>query len=217
CASQGDTGRAAGCAGEVVTRVNRPGEADVYGVARRSIVQPFYGPGGRVYYLEEDQGVGGGARGRAGGGGGGRGGTVTALRSITPDGTDKRTHMSFPFADEAAPSPDGKWVAFQEGDEVYLTAFPDPAMEAPPPVIEKKSGKVAVTQLSFAGGVFLHWRDAGSLEFGSGNRHYIYHVDTKKMDSTVVHLSIARPIPSGSIAFTHARLITLDKRAVLEN
>src|SRR5262249_21542111 len=58
CASQSDTGRATGCAGEVVTRVNRPGEADVYGVARRSIVQPFYGPGERVYYLEEDQGGG---------------------------------------------------------------------------------------------------------------------------------------------------------------
>src|SRR6185369_8166300 len=156
--------------------------------------QPAFGPEGRIYYLEERQGASGGAAGGRGRGGG----SVTTLQSIKVDGGDKRPHVSFPLADEAAPSPDGKWVAFQEGDEVYLAAFP--AAGTTPATIEKRR-TAGVQQISHAGGVFLRWRDATTLEYGSGNRHYTYHAEEGTLDSTVVHLKVPRPIPSGSVAF----------------
>ena len=42
--------------------------------------------------------------------------------SVKPDGSDKQEHLSFPAADEIVPSPDGAYVAFQEGDNVYVAA-----------------------------------------------------------------------------------------------
>ena len=45
----------------------------------------------------------------------------TALISVKRDGSDKKTHVTFPAADEIIPSPDGSWVAFQEGDNVYVS------------------------------------------------------------------------------------------------
>lgn len=187
-----------------VTTVNPPPEADIYSVSRRSLVQPSYGPDGRIYFAEDRQP----ATGRA----------LVSLVSVRPDGLDERVHVNFPYADEIAPSPDGKWIAFQEGDNIYLTAFPLTGVgQAETPQIEKRRGRFPVRQLSLEGGMFPRWRDANTLEFGSGTRHFIYHVTTQRTDTTQARLMVAPRVPSGSVAFTNARIITLRNREVIEN
>ena len=48
----------------------------------------------------------------------------TEIASIALDGTDRRVHLVLDDADEAAVSPNGRWLAFQEGNNVYVTPFP---------------------------------------------------------------------------------------------
>ena len=70
---------------------------------------PSFGPEGRIFFpdLRQDGGP-----------------LITDLVSVRPDGTERRIHLSLPHADEVVPSPDGRWVAFQEGDNVYVAPLP---------------------------------------------------------------------------------------------
>ena len=62
-----------------------------------------------------------------------------------------------------------------------------------------------LNQVSKEGGNFPHFRDAQTLEFGSANRYFVYHLDSKKTDTTEIKLSVPREIPSGSLALTNAQ------------
>ena len=140
----------------------------------------------------------------------------TSLVSVRPDGSDRRVHATFGWADEVAPSPDGRWVAFQEADDVFLAPLPLATGETPVR-IETERGKLPVTKLSLEGGLFPRWRDANTVEFGAGARYFTYHVAEKRADTVAIRLSVPRPVPSGSIAFTNARIVTLGSAGVIES
>jgi Tol biopolymer transport system component len=195
---------ASGGAAEFVTKVNPPYAAAYELSSRRQIVQPVFGPEGRVFYAEQTSDKRDG-----------RNEDVTNFTSVRSDGADKRVHIKLPYADEVAASPDGKWVAFNEGDNIYLMPFPFLGTVSPLQ-IDKKKGKVPVKQLSMEGGMFPHWRDARTLEYGSGNHYYAYNVESEKTDSAEMRLSVPRPLPTGTIAVTGARIVTLDNKKVIE-
>ncbi|MEE8477619.1 MAG: hypothetical protein V3S19_04575, partial [Gemmatimonadales bacterium] len=185
-----------------VTRVALPAGQAPSGVARRGILQPSYGPEGRIFFPEFQPGDRG---------------VKTTLVSVAPDGTDRREHITLPAADEVVPSPDGKWIAFQEGDNVYLTAMPWMGTGGKPVDLNKRKGKLPVRQLSLEGGLFPHWRNATTVEFGSGNRYFAYDVEAKTTDTATVHLQVPRRIPPGTVAFTGARIVTLRGDEVIED
>jgi Tol biopolymer transport system component len=193
---------AAGGAAELIVKVNPP--PPTLG-SRRQIVQASFGPEGRLFYPEQ-------VRERREG----RDEQVTDLVSVKLDGSDKRVHLKFPFADEAAPSPDGKWVAFQEGDNIELMPFPWIGTGGAPMRIDKKKGKFPVKHISSDGGNFPRWRNATTLEYGSGNRYLSYDVPSGKTGETALRLRIARDIPKGSIALAGARIIPLNGKKVIE-
>ncbi len=196
---------ATGGAATFVIKVTRPTNERFFSNARRQIVRPAFGPEGRIFYPERvRRKMDGEER------------TVTAFVSVRPDGSDKRTHLVFPFADEVVPSPDGKWVAFQEGDNVYLVPFPWAGAGGEPITINKKKSKLPVKPLSSQGGLFPRWRDARTVEFGSGNTYFVYHLDTERTETIEIHLLIPRDIPKGTIALVGARIITLNHRRVIE-
>lgn len=172
---------------------------------RRAIMQASFGPDGRVFFPEftNDRREG-------------RDQPLIDLVSVRNDGSDRRVHMKFAFADEAAISPDGKFVAFQEGDNVYLTPFSWNGAGAQPLQADKRRARFAMKPLSKDGGMFVHWVDASRVEFGSGAKHYTYHVDTEKTDTTDIQLTMPRAVPQGSVALTNAKIITLENRRVID-
>ncbi|HEX2445083.1 MAG TPA: amidohydrolase family protein [Vicinamibacterales bacterium] len=176
---------------------------------RRQIVRAAFGPDGRIFYPEQQE-----ERSSTPGQQPDR---VTHLKSVRPDGSDKRTHLIFEYSDELVPSPDGKWVAFEEGDNVYVTPFPLEGTGTSPVKLEKRRGKLPVIQVSKEGGLFPRWRDTRTIEYGSGPRHFIYNLDSKKTDETQIKLSVPRRVPKGSIALTGARIVTLEKKQVIES
>jgi Tol biopolymer transport system component len=172
---------------------------------RNSIVQASFGPEGRIFFPEFFLQKREGDRERV----------MTNFVSVKPDGTDRRVHMVFPYADEVAPSPDGKRVAFQEGDNIYVMPFPVIGLAGKAPVMDRKNAALPVKQVSLEGGNFPQWRDAQTLEYGSANRYFVYHVEGAKTDTTELHLTAERNIPKGSIALTGARIITLENQKII--
>ncbi|MEZ4455073.1 MAG: amidohydrolase family protein [Gemmatimonadales bacterium] len=167
---------------------------------RNQIVRASWGPDGRIFYPQLSVG---------------QGGLEATFYSIRPDGLDRRAHFTFPFADEIVTSPDGKWIAFQESDNVYVTPFPYGGTGGSAVRIEHARARLPTTKLSREGGLFPRWRDNATVEFGSGNRYYRYAVDTKRGDTTEIRLEVPRDIPSGTAAFTNARIVTLADRRVV--
>jgi Tol biopolymer transport system component len=185
-----------------VTQVSLPSGMNPSSVARRAIFHPTYGPDGRIFWPEFQQG---------------ERGIQTVLVSTRPDGLDRREHMVLPHADEAVPSPDGRWVAFQEGDNVYLTPFPYGGTGEEPMSVDKRKGKLPIRTLTTEGGMFPRWRDNQTVEFGNATRYFAHSLTTQATDTFDIDLQVPRDIPDGMMAFTGARIVTLDGDRVLEN
>ncbi len=194
---------AGGDTGVALATITRPSGSAIGGESRRELVRPSFGPDNRIFWVDEVSGSGGG-----------RGGT--ALMSVKSDGTDKKQHLTFPAADEIVPSPDGAYVAFQEGDNVYVAPFAYGGVGGGPQSIAKRRGEFPVTQLTRDGGLFPRWRDKNTLEYGSGPHYYVRHMDTGRIDTATLKLSVPRDVPAGTVALTNARIVTLDHRKVIE-
>ena len=198
---------ASGGAPEVVTRVDTPD-----GTGRAQIVKASFAAVGqdlRMFFHEE-------TLERPGTPPGPTNETVFELKSIRLDGLDERVHLRFPYADEVSVSPDGQWVAFQEGDNVYLTGLPLYGTGKEPLKLEKRRGKLFVDTVSKEGGMFPRWRGPGVVEYGSGPFYYTYDVASKKTDKATIQLTVPRKLPTGSIALTNARILTMENRKVIE-
>ena len=197
---------AGGDTGVTLATITRPSGSAISGEARRQIVRPSFGPDGRVFWIEQrnagprDNGVRG-----------------TVLMSVKPDGSDKQEHVSFPAADEIVPSPDGRYVAFQEGDNVYVASVAWGGIGGGIQRVEKRRGQFPVTALTRDGGLFPRWRDAKTLEYGSGSRYFVRHMDTGRADTVTLKLSVPRDIPTGSVALTNARIVTMNNKQVIDN
>ena len=139
--------------------------------------------------------------------------TWSALASVALDGSDHRVHATFPFADEVVVSPDGRHIAFQEGDNVYVTPFPLSRSGGEPVHITKRGGALPVEQLSTEGGLFPTWIDPDRLSFGSAQRIYVHDLTTSATDTTDVSLRVPRALSTRSIALTNARIVTLEDEA----
>jgi Tol biopolymer transport system component len=193
-----------GGAAQFVARAALPAGQAPSSMARRAILAPSYGRDGRIFYPEVKR-TGTGTSQQ----------TQTVLVSVKPDGSDRREHIALPNADEIVASPDGKWFAFEEGDNVFVAPLPWQGAGSEVITLNKRRGSVPVQQASLEGGLFPRWRNAATLEFGSGTRHYVYHVDTKRTDSTSVSLTVPRRVPSGAVALTNARIITMKGNEII--
>ena len=194
---------AAGGEAAMVTRV--PVNTDGAGTSawnsiRNQIVRPDYGPGGRIFFPHL-LGPGFAAE--------------TRFVSVRPDGSDRREHLVFPYADEVTVSPDGKWVAFQESDNVWIAPFPMESMAGTAVRLDRNRPVVPATRLTSRGGLFPTWRSATVLDYASGDRAYAYDVAARTADTVAITLRVARDVPAGTVAFTNARLVTLDRRRVV--
>ncbi|MBY0491120.1 MAG: amidohydrolase family protein [Gemmatimonadaceae bacterium] len=199
-----DANAAGGDTGRVIATIDRPSGSSVGGEARRQLPRPSVGPEGRVFWPEQRPATGGG-----------RGGAVT-LRSVTIDGADLQDHLVLPNADEIVPSPDGRFVAFQEGDNVYVTPFVWGGVGGNALRVEKRRGQMPVTALTRDGGLFPRWRDSVTLEYSSGAAFYVHHVNTGRSDTTALKVSAPRAMPTGTIAITNARILPMNGKAAIE-
>ena len=137
----------------------------------------------------------------------------TVLVSVRLDGTDKKQHLRFTSVDEVVPSPDGSQAALVKSDNVWIVALPpfpttvaDVAFDSP---------AIPVKQLSTEGGSYIGWQGTNTLTWAFTNHFFRQRLDQEKQekqekrDTIAVTLTVPRPKPKGTIAFTHARVVTM--------
>jgi Tol biopolymer transport system component/imidazolonepropionase-like amidohydrolase len=170
---------------------------------RRHIVQPSFGPDGRVVYPEMVQ-VNNEWR--------------TEVRSIRLDGTERRTLATIPESDEAVLSPDGRWLAFEEGDNVFIVAMPQFGTGGRPLELKREERPLwPLTPLSSEGGNFPRWAGPTTLVFGSANQIFVHDATTGKTSNHRVMISVPRASVQGSVVFRNARIVTMKSDEVIES
>jgi Tol biopolymer transport system component/imidazolonepropionase-like amidohydrolase len=163
-----------------------------------------------------------------------------ALRSMDIDGSDEREHAVSAFATEFAISPDEKWLAWTEKFNAHVIPFvrTGKSMEIGP---DMKS--VPVATVSKTAGEYLHWSgDSTRLHWSLGPELFSRDLTEafgwadgssgavkaegkeKAKDETPAveagtQIGFSRPydVPSGKLAFTGARIITMRGQEVIEN
>ena len=175
----------------------------------------------------------------------------TVLVSVKLDGTDKRTHLRFTRAEEAAVSPDGRWVVFNEQYNAWVTALPP--LGAQTVDIDLNGAALPLAQFTDEGGEWVNWADGGkTITWIWGPTYHRIALDAawpkpesddakakdakatkpkqdkakdgekekKKLPANVaieIKLSVPRDKPSGTVAYTGARIVTMNGDEVLEN
>ncbi|NOT34687.1 MAG: amidohydrolase family protein [Candidatus Eisenbacteria bacterium] len=161
----GDEGRAevvwVPARGGVVSRVT---DLASRGSTRRMPRVSWDAKGERIHYVSTEQT--------------GPGEEKTSLWSIRPDGTDKAELLRFKFAEEVIPSPDGKWAAYVEQFNAYLTALPEVGRKVVE--IAGEDGPVPVKKFTNDEGAdWINWTEGGRrLTWSFGPRLYRTRLDS---------------------------------------
>jgi len=151
-----------------------------------------------------------------------------AFKSIDLNGANERTHYTSTYATQFAPSPDGKWMAFTELFNVYLTP-----MVRTGAAQDLSSGNKAIplTRLTKDAGTYMHWSsDSQRLFWTLGDEYFSREVNAAfsfsddgnknelKPDSTgiAIGLRLKSDAPTGIIALKGARIITMKGDDVID-
>lgn len=145
------------------------------------------------------------------------------------DGSDDRTIFKGKYTNQFTISPNGEWVAFVDLHSVYIAPFPHTGK---PINLSNDSTDFPVKKVSKDAGINLHWSsDNKQLHYTLGDQYYTINLDDRfefiahKPDSLfklpesgiTVGLTAKTDKPKGTVAFTNARIITMNGNEVIEN
>ena len=156
-------------------------------------------------------------------------GDKKALKSSDLNGGNITTHYTSTYANAFSPSPDGKWIAFTELFNVYITPLVTSGM-----ALDLSAGNksLPLTKVSKDAGTYIHWsKDSQRLNWILGPRYYSKEIkqsfaflggtndkvnpaDTLGID---VGIKLKSDKPEGKIAIINARIITMKGDEVIEN
>ncbi|WP_136466172.1 amidohydrolase family protein [Flagellimonas onchidii] len=151
------------------------------------------------------------------------------LKSVDLNGKDERVHFKSKYANHIVPSPDNKWLLFSNLHKAYVAPM---AMTGQIIDFDPNSKAFPVTQVAKDAGYSLHWsNDSKKLHWTLGSEYFSNDVNQRftflknSPDSippitekgVSVGLIAKTDRPKGRIAFTNARIITMESDEVLEN
>ncbi len=139
---------------------------------------------------------------------------VKTFESIDLRGANKETLFYGKYGHEYSISPDFKWVAWQELGKIYVVPFP-----AQPVGISADNENIEPKQVSNLPGNNLSWSDGGkTLSWMIADKLFSLDVDNaQKPKITEIDLTYKADIPRGVLAFTNARIITMEGNEVIEH
>ncbi len=152
-----------------------------------------------------------------------------SFSSCKPDGSDDRAIFKGKYSSQFTVSPDGNWVAFVDLHEAYIAAFPHTGKTI---TLGSDSSDFPVKKVSKDAGINLHWSGDGTrLHYTLGDQYYTIKLGERFgfVDNTPdslfrmpdhgisVGLEMKTDKPEGSIAFTNARIITMNGDEVIDN
>ncbi|MBK8247697.1 MAG: PD40 domain-containing protein [Gemmatimonadetes bacterium] len=142
-------------------------------------------------------------------------GDTLYLRRVRLDGEGKETLYAFPHAVTANVSPDGRWVAFREYQRSFVTPF---AFAGRTVAISAYDQLGPAFRVDANDGGYLGWsRDGARVHWTRGTGYYekaVAEIVAARGSPTRTDLSFDFLVdrPSGTIALTNARVVTMDAR-----
>ena len=156
----------------------------------------------------------------------------TSFRSVDLNGQDDRQHFSSQYALDFTPSPDNEWVAFTELYKVYIAPMPKVGSNI---TLNANTRAIPVTHVARDAGYNLHWSADGeklhwtlgeeyftvglteAFDFLNGETSEELELPLGDSDGIRIGLELETDKPSGIVAFTNARIITMNGDEVIEN
>ncbi|CAM3655194.1 amidohydrolase family protein [Roseateles saccharophilus] len=123
------------------------------------------------------------------------------------------------FASEYSVSPDGQWLGFVERSHAYVTPLPNVQGQSGKAItVGAKMDALPVRQLDADAGSTLHWSgDSRQLHFTLGDELFTASAAGKaKASSQKIGFEQASDKPSGKLALTGARIVTMKGDEVIE-
>lgn len=157
------------------------------------------------------------------------GGMNRSFASSGLDGTDEKIHLKSTYGSQFTLSPDENWIAFVDLHNVYVATFP---LTGKTVDIGASTSDFPVKKLSRDAGLNLHWsKDAKKLFYTLGDQYYTIPLEDRfdfiagRPDSLFkmpeaglkIGLQMKADKPQGTVAFTNARIITMNGNEVIEN
>ncbi|MBC7426170.1 MAG: PD40 domain-containing protein, partial [Bacteroidia bacterium] len=156
-------------------------------------------------------------------------GDQKALKSCDLKGGDERIHFTSKYATQISVSPDNNWVAFTELFNAYVAAFPKTGNSVD---ISSGTKTFPVYKISKDAGNFLHWNsDSKFVNYSIGSTYFSIPLkdcfkflpgapdslpDLSKK-GIAIGLEFKSDLPSKSMVFTNARIITMKGDEIIEN
>ncbi|WP_412984554.1 amidohydrolase family protein [Pontimicrobium sp. IMCC45349] len=141
------------------------------------------------------------------------------LKSVDLNGNNERVLIKSKHGNRLVLSPDNNWVAFQHLHKVYKAPMPKAGTSLS---ITDKTKFIPVNQLSKDAGINIHWsKDSKTIYWTLGNQYFSADASLENKllseKSISINLNAKTDKPSGKIAFTNARIITMEGDKVIEN
>ncbi len=151
------------------------------------------------------------------------------LKSVDLNGQKERSHVKSKYANRLVPSPDNKWIAFSHLHKAYIAPL---LLTGKTVNLDNKSKSVPVTQLSKDAGINIHWSKNSEKVFWTLGEEYFSNkvadrfrflknspdsIPPMTEKGLKIGLNTKSDVPNGSIAFTNARIITMEGDQVIEN
>jgi imidazolonepropionase-like amidohydrolase/Tol biopolymer transport system component len=155
-----------------------------------------------------------------------RDGDKKTYRVMDTTGANQKTLYTSTYATQFAPSPDGKWLAFTELFNCYITPM---VYSGSPQDLSASNKAIPLSRLTKDAGTCLQWsRNSEKLMWTLGPKYYTRDLhtafsfveddDDKTIDTagTDLGLKLKADVPTGKIAFKNVRIITMKGDEVIE-
>jgi Tol biopolymer transport system component/imidazolonepropionase-like amidohydrolase len=157
------------------------------------------------------------------------GGFDKTLTSFNLNGEDKKVLFKSKYANQWAPSPDGKWLAFTELHKAYVCAIPEHGQTIDLSADIKSVPASAITRDA---GYNLHWSaDSKTVHYTLGDEYFSIDLSQRftflpdapdslpalPLAGTRIGLMLKSDAPEGTVVFENARIITCEGDQVIEN
>lgn len=151
------------------------------------------------------------------------------LISVNLKGNEEKTHITSKYANRLVPSPDNKWVAFTNLHKLYVAPL---LLNGQTIDLDDKTKALPVSQLAKDAGINIHWSaNSKNVMWTLGDEYFSNELKNRftflpgspdelpeiTLTGTKINLEAPVDIPNGRIAFTNARIITMEGDKVIEN
>ncbi len=149
--------------------------------------------------------------------------------SVNLNGNDKKVHFHSKYANQFSLSPDNKWLAFGELYYIYVIPFADNGTTFE---LSGDLKTMPIAKVSKEAGTNLQWSsDSKKLHWTLGPKYYSTElkncftflegspdsIGEIKKEIVDIDLTLETDVPEGKLAFTGAKIITMNGDEVIEN